>query len=95
MSPAEPTTDQIREYTDNRQALAALHKRLTAADEHLNRTRIALRTGRRLDVEWFDAFKETLDDYRAVRKRCADLHQNMGRYGRDGAVKDLSEFPLY
>ncbi len=95
MPPAEPTAEQIQEYTENRQALAVLHKRLTAAGENLNRTRRELRNGQRLDVEWFAAFTETLNDYRATRKRCADLHQNMGRYGRDGAVKDLSEFPPY
>ncbi len=96
MTPADRTAKNLQEYTECRKTLTVLHGRLIAVGEDLDRISRALRRGQPLlNLERLAAFKEALDDYRATRKRCADLCQFFGRYGTDDAIEGLSEFPRY
>ena len=101
MAPTEKSAKdsaKLQEYMDGRSRLTVLHNRIIEAGKSMMHTGRELHSGKpapNVDrtLEQLDVLKETLDDYRATRKRCADLYQYMGRYDGQRHQRPLGVSP--
>ena len=103
MTPADVAAEgngRLREYTEQRKALAVLHARLKAAGGAIKQTAYDLVNGQSLtDLDavrdHLNGLYEMIDDYRTTRRQCADLHKLLDQLGLAEAIKDLRDFPDY